>query len=71
VSSDVTAHEPQFFLHVDTRFLWCQLCGNRTRIENRSGDRERAEAEHSCGLPCGCWSTEMHAATGEGSCAAD
>ena len=61
--------EPRFFLHVDGRVLCCQMCGSRTRIEDRPGAKVEAQDAHVCGLACGGWSVELHASTGEVGCA--
>ena len=65
--------EPRFFLHVGLTgvresVLCCQVCGSRTRIEDRPEASVEAQDAHVCGLTCGCWSVERHAATGEGGC---
>lgn len=62
-----------FFLHTGregARVLSCQGCGSRLRIEDRPDAMTEAQAAHECGLPCGCWSAEVHAAS-EGTCADD
>jgi hypothetical protein len=66
---NIADSESRFFLHVDGRVLCCQMCGSRMRIEDRPGAKVEAQDAHVCGLACGCWSVELHAATGEGVCA--